>query len=95
VKILIVDAAICVRLSPFIKPGGLITIMKYRIRNRPDGSPVVRGEQLMAAETENKIVDGIDTLDDETTTPTPPGTGGGTVPNGGPYQGHSEPVPAK
>jgi len=46
----------------------------------------------MAADTD-KIIDGIDTLDDETTTPTPPGTGGGTVPNGGPYNTHGEPVP--
>ena len=50
----------------------------------------------MAAETDPKLAEGIDALDDETTTPpTPPGTGGGAVPNGGPYQGHSEPVPAK
>jgi hypothetical protein len=47
------------------------------------------------AEIDPKITDGIDALDDETTAPTPPGTGGGTVPNGGPYQTHSEPVPAK
>lgn len=47
------------------------------------------------AEIDSKIVDGIDTLDDENPTPTTPGTGGGAVPNGGPYNTHGEPVPGK
>jgi hypothetical protein len=100
VKILIVDASICVRLTPFIKPGGLITIMKYRIRNRPDGSPVVRGEQLMAAETDPKLIQEIDGIlpaegGGETTDPNPKDPGPVAVPNGGPYHPDSSPVGTK
>jgi hypothetical protein len=98
VKLLIVDASICVRLTPFIKPGGLITIMKYRIRNRPNGSPVVRGEQLMAAETDPKLIAEIDGIlpaeggEEPTPNPKDPAP---VVPNGGPYHSESNPVGTK
>ena len=54
----------------------------------------------MAAETDPTLTNDLVALDEEpttppTTTPPGPGTGGGTVPNGGPYNTHGEPVPAK